>query len=259
MKLSATCLQLSALLIAGCASASKPASVSGVVEPWKEYSLNVAGSRRTYELVWPNNARTPLPVLFFLHGLDSDLPNPDLTAQHYRFLAQKAHAAGFLAVFPRGLRGANPQLPGSLAWIGNPAKERANREFLLALLADLSKRYAVDRMRVVLGGFSNGGYLAGKELLEHPEGPFTGFWIEDAGTWGELPAFESREKRAPVYLSLATDDWLNYKKGKDLLARLLAKGWELGKTLKMNEHGGGTDLDRSGFETAWSFLAARNS
>lgn len=246
------------ILLLGCSATQPRSSILGVTEPWKEFHLDVAGQSRTYELVWPNNPSKPIPVLFFLHGLDSTLPSPERTAQDYRYLSERANATGFLAVFPRGARGSYPQLPDSLGWFGDAKKEAENRQFLLALLSDLSTRYAIDKNRVVLGGYANGGYLVARELIEHPDSPFTGFWVENGGVLGTQQPLD-RARKPPVYISLATDDWLHFKNATELVARLIANGWNVGRTLKVNKHTGDYSIDKDGFAGAWSFLVGRNS
>lgn len=240
------------MLLTSCA-ASRP-QAAGAPPPWQEFHLEVGGKSREYYLVRPNSAKTPLPSLFFLHGLDGDLPDPELTSRHYRFLAKKANAHGFLAVFPRGLVGSFPTLPRSRAWAGDPARERENRDFLYALVEHLTVKFPLDRRRVVLGGFSNGAHLAAKELLENTAGPFTGFWIEAGGVLDERQRLSPRPEMAPVYISVSSDDWQNRGRAQDLRDRLRRAGWEAAGRLRFEEDGGGHALREAGFDAAWKFL-----
>jgi len=58
IRILALSFELSAFVLAGCATAAKPPSVTGLQEPWKEYRLTVAGRARLLPGV-ANNARTP--------------------------------------------------------------------------------------------------------------------------------------------------------------------------------------------------------
>lgn len=173
--------------------------------------------------------------------------------------AGKADALGFMAVFPRGLRGAYPALPGSLGWAGDPGAEEANRAFLVRLIEERAAHYAIDSRRSVLGGFANGAYLTARELADYPESPFTAFWRDAGGFSSDRSRVISRGHRAPVFIGVAKEDWTHYAPAARLREQLLRAGWEDGTNLRSLEHPGGHNLPGDGFEAMWAFLARPSS
>ena len=97
----------------------------------------------------------PAPLVLEFHGAGSDA-----TAARYEAgspLHILADSAGFLDVFPQGLRAPN----GNLGWnaYGPVYWKVAEIPFVGALLAEVSRDYCVDLNRIYATGVSNGGNL----------------------------------------------------------------------------------------------------
>ncbi|MBK9140212.1 MAG: prolyl oligopeptidase family serine peptidase [Verrucomicrobia bacterium] len=99
------------------------------------------------------NARREWPLILFLHGAGERGTNVWLVAKHGppKIVTTRPDFP-FIVV--------SPQCPEGQTW---------SNEALLALLADVTKRYRVDASRVYLTGLSMGGYGTWSLGLSHPE------------------------------------------------------------------------------------------
>ncbi|MBI5519000.1 MAG: dienelactone hydrolase family protein [Desulfovibrio sp.] len=145
-----------------------------------ELALTHDGAERRAVVVVPKTAQgkkgqapQKLPVLIFLHGAGGSATQ----AMRQTGLAERAAAAGFLAVFPEGLgpNGAGGGASGDgqtwNAWMccGYARDNRVDDVgFLTALIAKLRSDYGADPARIHLSGFSNGAMLASRFALERP-------------------------------------------------------------------------------------------
>jgi poly(3-hydroxybutyrate) depolymerase len=122
--------------------------------------ITVDGRARTFLLARPSE-QGPRPTIIVLHGLNGT--GAEIAGR--TGLDQSAPRAGFVGVFPDGLRNRwNPFPPGK-----EPASFAENsREvggvpddvaFLKALVADLVRRGISDPKRIYLAGLSNGGFM----------------------------------------------------------------------------------------------------
>jgi poly(3-hydroxybutyrate) depolymerase len=134
-----------------------PATTTGA----QSAQLAFGGWDRTYQLVRPSE-QGPRPTIIMLHGLGGT--GAEIAKRSG--LDQSAPRAGFVGVFPDGLRNRwNSFPPGT-----EPALyvERNRREvggvpddvaFLKALVADLVRRGISDPKRIYLAGVSNGEFM----------------------------------------------------------------------------------------------------
>lgn len=123
---------------------------------------------------WDGHAK--LPLLIFLHGYGAD--GTDMLLDDA--VGPPAAAAGFLLVAPDGK---------NHAWAvpGAPAEgQRDDAGFIRAVLADVERRWPVDRGMVVLGGFSLGGSMTWQIACTSPTG-FTAFLPMSGGFWTPIP------------------------------------------------------------------------
>lgn len=95
------------------------------------------------------NGRSPLPLLMFFHGYRQRGSVIGTIEQ----LVAAADRHGVLVVAPDGLE-------GSWAHQGSPSSRRDESAFIDALLADVERRWPVDRTRRWAAGFSQGGSMA---------------------------------------------------------------------------------------------------
>jgi polyhydroxybutyrate depolymerase len=131
----------------------------------------------TYRVIAPGNwnGTSRLPVLMFLHGYGgeaADILNDEA-------VTTPAQALGVLLVAPDGLNG---------AWAHQGARIplRDDRRFLLAVLADVRRRFSVDGSRIMLGGFSDGGSMVWDMACFAPLG-FAAFLPFSGGFWERMP------------------------------------------------------------------------
>ena len=129
------------------------------------YTLKISGVERNYLVHPPEDydELKPLPLVIFLHGAGGN------ALQSARTLGweEKADKERFVVAFPNGAP-ADPSKPASFR--KNPriwedgsfrsamrTRKLDDTEFIKAVLIDLQKRYSIDRRRIYLVGFSNGG------------------------------------------------------------------------------------------------------
>jgi len=142
-------LLLGPLLLAGCPVTQPqdtPVSQQLVTEP---------STRREYWLYVPSgySADRAWPLVITLHGTNFwDTGSAQI--KEWKALAEEY---GFIAVAPK-LRGYSTQgiLPVPHSWRMDDLRE--DEQFILALLDDLAGRYNLDRSKVLLTGFSAGGF-----------------------------------------------------------------------------------------------------
>ena len=115
--------------------------------------LKVNGKQRTYKLYVPNNVSESAPLVLSLHGTGGSC---DAGHPEFNSLADKN---GFIVAYPSGLNVYYPEfgmsMPGWQA-TGQPSEDT---DFILAIIEDVNKRFAVDRQRIYCCGFSNGGMM----------------------------------------------------------------------------------------------------
>ncbi|MFI5316653.1 MAG: alpha/beta hydrolase family esterase [Myxococcota bacterium] len=133
------------------------------------HTISVAGVERSYVLHVPPPAVSgaPLPLVLVLHGAGG---NGRIIAQQSGF-SEEADWRGFVAVYPNGSHGAVASAfafgqPRFLVWnaglcCGWAAEQRIDDVgFMRALVAEVSRRVAIDPRRVYAAGMSNGGMMA---------------------------------------------------------------------------------------------------
>ncbi|HWR04471.1 MAG TPA: dienelactone hydrolase family protein, partial [Humidesulfovibrio sp.] len=135
-----------------------------------------AGAERKALLTLPKaaplkkgQAAPKVPVLIVLHGAGGSAAQ----AMRQTGLAERAAAAGFLAVFPEGSgpNGAGGEGQTWNAWTCCGYARDSHVDdvgYLSALIARLRADFAADPARIHLVGFSNGAMLASRFALERP-------------------------------------------------------------------------------------------
>jgi polyhydroxybutyrate depolymerase len=124
-------------------------------------SVVVGGTERTYKAHLPPAYRRdqPVPLVLVLHGGGGT----GETIERVTGMSQKADAAGFIVVYPDG---SGPRGGRLLTWNAGGCCDYAQAHnvddvgFISALLTEVSRSYGVDRNRVFVAGFSNGGMMA---------------------------------------------------------------------------------------------------
>jgi polyhydroxybutyrate depolymerase len=155
----------------------------------------VSGVRRSYYVHVPagHDGTLPLPVVVALHGAFSSARKFERESG-FSLLADRER---FLVVYPQGIG------LGDLFrhWNSGHCCGKARRMnlddvgFVLAAVDDVARRNPVDRSRLYLVGFSNGGMLAYRIAAEHPE--VVAAAAVASGTIGGVPAANEPEWSVP--------------------------------------------------------------
>src|SRR5882672_1563337 len=234
-------------------------------EPIGEARQNVGtvgGRERTFIEYAPKTLKPGAPLLFVLHPSGGDASSMrDYSKYEFDELADKY---GFVVVYPDGYENTWNDCRG-----GSPFPSKAlkidDSGFIEALIAHEVDAHQIDRKRVFAAGWSNGGQLAYRLALEHPE-DFAGV----AAISASLPVKENLDcgqvdKPIPVMIVNGTADPINpyrggmvnlggAKLGNVLSSEDTAKYWAklLGVTAmpelaKLPHKGGGTSVDSMSF------------
>lgn len=165
------------LLVAACAAhfcspASAACGESGV-EP-----CHVASG--DYRVAKPERAAGPIPAIMFLHGYGGQarvtLNNPRLVAP---FLAR-----GYAVIAPQGLRRGGDGPP---SWnFRQGLGQRDELLFFQEVIADAADRHGVDPDRVILSGFSAGGFMVNYLACRSPKA-FPAYAPVSGGFWRPHP------------------------------------------------------------------------
>lgn len=207
---------------------------------------------RSYYLYCPKKipANTRLPLYIFLMGFDLiEYPSLD-TRNNYRKMVKFAEKYQAVIAFPRGMPGSFPEKPEVRAWYPNHFK--ANQFFLASLTAYLQRAFPIDSKKIVLMGFSNGGYFAGIEMLSNPKTIYKGFWL-DGGAYPYI--FVKGVATKPVFLSYGENDQFNRPYIEKFRSFILAHGWQEGKNLKTFVHKKGHGFDEHSIDAGMKFFA----
>ena len=143
-----------AALTAAChqdiAGPSTPVYDTAQYAPGVRYSLTWQGKQRTFRFHLPDEKPwSNLPLVIALHGAGS---SADEIEPAFGF-NPIADSARFAIVYPNGYGG---------RWnVGGPSEDGVDDVGFVGMLIDtLARRYPVDRKRVFVTGFSNGGFMA---------------------------------------------------------------------------------------------------
>ena len=146
----------------------------------------VSGVRRSYYVHVPagQSGRAPLPVVVALHGAFSTARE----LERQSGLSLLADREGFLVVYPQGIGLGDWFRHWNAGYCCGKAR-RINLDdvgFVLAAVDEVAKRNPVDRSRLYVVGFSNGGMLAYRIAAEHPQ--IVAAVAVVSGTIGGVPA-----------------------------------------------------------------------
>ena len=131
----------------------------------------------TYHVALPPHwdGHAALPLLLFLHGYRGK--GTDITTDPN--IAGVTGEQGVLLAAPDGEA-------GSWGHVGSPHRGRDDLAFLHTVLADIGRRWPIDRHAVIAGGFSQGASMVW-DLACYDAAEFTAFIPFSGGFWQPMP------------------------------------------------------------------------
>lgn len=156
MRLWSVVLVLGLLALTGCrpAADSESESESQSQSQNGTWTIESGGQQRSYALYVPASVPDPAPLVLMLHGAFGSAEH----SQEYYGWDAAAERYGFVVAYAEGLGRAWAAGGGCC---GRPGREQVDDVgFLTAVVADVSRRVAIDPDRVYATGMSNGGMMA---------------------------------------------------------------------------------------------------
>ncbi len=135
-----------------------------------------------YHIALPGPAPTPAPVVIFLHGAGSN----GSAAMRNTDLLSRLKARGYAVLAPTGARRFGTGSGRSWNFLAT-MQGRDETAFLQAALADAAARFDLDTRRVLLAGFSAGGFMVNYLACARPE-TFAAYAPVSGGFWRPQPA-----------------------------------------------------------------------
>ncbi len=152
----------------------------------------------SYHLVLPEAADNP-PAVIFLHGAGGT----GRGILGMRGTVEALRARGYAVIAPNGLPWGNGRGGGIWNFLPTLGRENPRDEaaFLAEVVADAAESHGVDADRVILAGFSAGGFMVNYLACDTP-GAFAAYMPVSGGFWRPHP----EECAGPVRL-LHTHGW----------------------------------------------------
>ena len=137
----------------------------------------------TYRVALPGG-EGPHPAVVFLHGFGGS----GRGTLGMRGTVDAITARGYAVLAPDGLPFEPGGTRGSWSFLPEPVRPRRRDEaaFLADVVADAGARYAVDGERVILAGFSAGGFMVSYLACERPDA-FAAYAPVSGGFWRPHP------------------------------------------------------------------------
>jgi polyhydroxybutyrate depolymerase len=136
-------------------------------------NIRVGGVTRAFDVYRPDGLVRGRPVVVALHGhggTSCSMSGACIRTSPWSIWQELAHHHGFLVVYPQGVRGPDGQ-PG---WNDCRADNQRNPDsddlaFMAAIQEWAQSKHGSDPQRMYAAGVSNGGHMAMRLALEHPE------------------------------------------------------------------------------------------
>lgn len=148
--------------------------------------LKVAGVARTTTLHVPSSGLSKPALVFVLHGLGGDGPGMRSSTQ----MDKVADREKFIVAYPNAVGG---------TWDYAGAKN--DYAFLRAIIDSTVARYQVDRTRVYVTGFSQGGGMAVYAAFSYPDVFAAVAPVSSVGSGAPVP-----KRPIPIFLTFGTKD-----------------------------------------------------
>jgi poly(3-hydroxybutyrate) depolymerase len=149
-------------------------------------NLRVAGANRTTTLYVPSGSLSKPALVFVLHGLGGDGPGMRTSTQ----MDKVADREKFIVAYPNAVGG---------TW--DYATTKNDHTFLKAIIDTTVARYQVDRSRVYVSGFSQGGGMAVYAAFTDPDVYAAVAPVSSVGSGAPTP-----KRPLPIHLTFGTKD-----------------------------------------------------
>jgi polyhydroxybutyrate depolymerase len=123
------------------------------------------------------DGKSPLPTMVFLHGYSQ---TPEDYIEPTGWFAKFGAERGVLIILPEGK-------DKTWSYLGSPRENRDDAGMILATLDDVEARFPVDRKRLWISGFSQGGSMAWYVACDHGD-RFAAATPIAGAFWEPLPA-----------------------------------------------------------------------
>lgn len=161
-----------------CAAALVGAAQAGAAECGRVDPCQIDAGE--YRIALPDTVTPETPVLVFLHGYGGSGKG----TMNNRRLVPPMLARGWAVIAPEGLRRRGD---GPKSWQFRPGfGTRDERAFFRDVVADAAERFGVSSDKVMLSGFSAGGFMVSYLACETPD-TFAAYAPVSGGFWRPMP------------------------------------------------------------------------
>jgi predicted esterase len=163
-----------------------------------------------------------------------------------------------IAVFPKGTEGAchDPSVDTKNEYLFYNCwntKDNKDRNFLKKLVEAMVNQYKVDPKKVLLIGFSNGGYFVADHFLFHNDNVFSGYSLYSAGAIN-LKDSNTDFSKLKISLNVGLKDKYQIDEMRELKDYLINKGMKQNQNLKYNEYLGSHEMSKKALEDDLNFF-----
>jgi polyhydroxybutyrate depolymerase len=153
------------------------------------------GLKRTFLVHLPKHHWGPLPLMLMFHGGGGT----SLSFANKTHMNAVADSGGFIAVYPQGYRHQWNFGPGSRSSADDVA-------FVRRMLDYLESEYNIDRSKIYLAGFSEGGHMTERLTYEMPDKIATASMVCSLGLVALNQMYGAKHPPLPVILMFGTAD-----------------------------------------------------
>ncbi len=149
-------------------------------------TIQVAGVQRNFILHMPGSAISNAPLVFLLHGLGETGAGIQSTSQ----MDKIADRENFIVVYPNAI---------NKTW--DYASTKNDFKFLLAIIDTLDSKYRIDKNRIYIAGFSQGGGMTVYAGFQYPDVFAAIAPVSSIGSGAPAP-----KHPIPIFLTFGTKD-----------------------------------------------------
>jgi poly(3-hydroxybutyrate) depolymerase len=181
-----------------------------------------------------------VPLYIFLHGIVLDWENDEDLKKDYYKINNLAEKYNFIALFPQGSKGScdwnNGKYKDYYCW---STKTEFDRNFIKILTDEIVTNYGINKDKVFLSGFSNGGFFVVDYILRRDNTDFSGYGIHAGGGYLlKSDKIIKSKNRFPIFMSVGDHDEYQFNQMKDIYETFLKLSWKENINIKFYEFRG---------------------